>query len=270
MGTAETGREDRIAHGRPARTGSTQRLAELAGDAPPESIPEVIERLAAIRDHATDTSLLAENDGIASFTKLYHVITTRVGEMVESGEFRSSEFLVRLDLEFAERYFQALRRYAADIHTAPGVWRVLFDNRSDPNVAPVNFAVLGVNAHINYDLAHALIATWRHVTPDGDGADTEQYHDYRLVNDVFEMEMDGLREELDSLLSNGPDGAPWDVGANWLADLVVTFTRDLAWDEAKRVWRQGATPEICRASERRLDSIATLIGQGVLRAPLPF
>jgi len=254
----------------PASTGSTQRLAELAGDAPPTSIPEVVKRLAEIRDYAASTSLLGENDGIAAFTKLYHVITTRVGEMVDSGRFRSSPFLVRLDLEFAERYFQALRSYAADIHTTPGVWRVLFDNRSDPKVPPVNFAVLGVNAHINYDLAHALIATWRHVEPDGDGPDSAQYHDYRLINDVFEMEMDGLREELDSLLSAGPDGAPWDVGANWLADLVVTFTRDLAWDEAKRVWQAGATPEVCQASERKLDRTATFIAEGVLRLPLPF
>jgi uncharacterized protein DUF5995 len=255
---------------KPGPTGSTQRLAELAGDSPATSIPEVVKRLEEIRDYAANTSLLGENDGIASFAKLYHVITRRVGEMVESGEFQSSPFLVRLDLEFAERFFQALRRYAADIHTAPGVWRVLFDNRSDPNVAPVNFAVLGVNAHINFDLAHALIATWRHVAPDGDDTESAQYHDYRLINEVFKMEMDGLREELDSLLSHGPDGAPWDVGANWLADLVVTFTRDLAWDEAKGVWERGASPEECRASERRLDSMATLIGQGVLRTPLPF
>lgn len=258
-----------IAH-EPASTGSTQRLAELAGDAPATSIPEVVERLAEIRDHAASTSLLGENDGIAAFSKLYHVITRRIGDMAENGEFRSSPFLVQLDIEFAERYFQALRRYAADIHTAPGVWRVLFDNRSDPNVAPVNFAMLGVNAHINFDLAHALIATWRRIAPDGDGPDSAQHHDYRLVNDVFEIEMDGLREELDSLLSHGPDGAPWDVGANWLADLVVTFTRDLAWEEANRVWEQGATPEVCRLSERRLDSIATFIGQGLLRTPLPF
>jgi hypothetical protein len=251
------------------KPGSTQRLAELAGDSPATSIPEVVKRLAEIRDYAASTSLLGENDGIASFGKLYHVITRRVGEMVESGEFQSSPFLVRLDIEFAERFFQALRSYAADIHTTPGVWRVLFDNRSDPNVAPVNFAVLGVNAHINFDLAHALIATWRRVAPDGEDTESAQFHDYRLINKVFEIEMDGLREELDSILSNGPDGAPWDVGANWICDLVVRFTRDLAWDEAKRVWEQGASEAACKASERRLDATATFIGKQVLRTPLP-
>ena len=126
VGIAETGLEadsiNTVAR-RPGSRGSTQRLAELAGSTPATSIEEVVRRLAAIRDHATNTSVLGENDGIAAFTKLYHIITRRVGEMVESGEFRSSPFLVRLDIEFAERFFQALRSYAEDIHTAPGVWR---------------------------------------------------------------------------------------------------------------------------------------------------
>jgi hypothetical protein len=253
---------------RPGSRGSTQRLAELAGTTRAASIEEVCERLAAIRDHASSTSLLGEDDGIAAFSRLYHVITRRIGDMAEAGEFSSTPFLVRLDIEFAERYFQALRSYAADIATAPRVWRVLFDNRSDPRVAPVNFAVAGVNAHINVDLACALVATWRHLPPDGDEKG-RQYHDYRLINEVFEVEMDPLREDLDSLLSAGPDGAPWDRGANWIADLVIRFTRDLAWDEAERVWRRGAGPQVCAASEERLDAIATFIGERLLRTPLP-
>ena len=254
---------------RPGRRGSTQHIATLTGSTPATSIEEVCRRLAAIRDHAASTSLLGEGDGIASFSKLYHIITRRIGTMAADGDFRSTPFLVRLDIEFAERYFQALRSYADDIESAPRVWRVLFDNRSDPRVAPLNFAVAGVNAHINFDLSCALVATWRHVAPDGDGEGSAQFHDYRLINNVFEVEMDPLREDLDSLLSAGPDGAIWDRTANWMADLVIRFTRDLAWDEAKRVWRHGASPEACAASEERLDAVATFIGERLLRAPLP-
>ena len=267
-GIVTRGREPAVGL-RPDGRGSTQRLAELAGDRPAGSIAEVVERLAAIRDHAVSTSLLGEGDGIASFSTLYHIITRRIGDMAEGGEFRSTDFLVRLDIEFAERYFQALRSYAQDISSPPRVWRVLFDNRSDPHVAPVNFAVAGVNAHINFDLSCALIATWRHIAPDGDGEDGAQFHDYRLVNEVFEAEMDPLREDLDSLLSAGPDGAIWDRAANWMADLVIRFTRDLAWNEAERVWGQGATPEVCAASEERLDVMAAFVGERLLRTPLP-
>lgn len=262
MGTGESVRPD-------GGHGTTQHLAHLAGATPATSIQEVLERLAAIRDHATSTSLLGEDDGIAAFTKLYHVITAHIGTLADRGEFRSREFLVRLDIEFAERYFAALRSYARDMSTAPRVWRVVFDNRSDPRIPALNFAVAGVNAHINYDLSCALVATWHHVAPDGDGHESAQFHDYRLINDVFEAEMDPLREDLDSLLSQGPDGAVWDRTANWMADLVIRFTRDLAWDEAKRVWDKGGDPEDVRASEAKLDAIATFIGETLVRTPLP-
>jgi hypothetical protein len=258
-----TGDGDR--HGRP---GTTQHLAELTGTTPPTSIAEVVERLAAIRDYAASTSMLGEDDGIAAFTRLYHVITSRIGEMADRGEFHSPEFLVRLDIEFAERYFNALRSYARDMSTTPRVWRVVFDNRSDPRIPAVNFAVAGVNAHINFDLSCALVATWHHVPPDGDGPESAQFFDYRLVNEVFEAEMEPLREDLDSLLSMGPDGAIWDRAANWVSDLVIRFTRDLAWDEGKRVWDKGGGPDDVRESEMKLDAIATFIGEQLIRTPV--
>jgi hypothetical protein len=258
VGSAETG-----------EPGSTQKLAELTGTTPAASIPEVVERLAAIRDYAARTSLLGENDGIAAFTRLYHVITAHIGEMADRGEFRNGDFLVRLDIEFAERFFDAIRAYARDMNSAPRVWRVIFDNRSDPRIPAINFAIAGVNAHINFDLSCALVATWHHIPPDGDAPDSAQFHDYRLVNDVFEAEMDPLREDLDSLLSQGPDGAIWDRTANWMADLVIRFTRDLAWDEAKRVWAKGGDEEDVRESEAKLDAVATFIGETLIRTPLP-
>jgi hypothetical protein len=249
--------------------GTTQHLAALAGDGPPESIPEVLDRLVAIGDHAAGTSMLGENDGIAAFTRLYHVITDTIGGLAAAGEFADSEFLVRLDLEFAERYFAALRRYAVDACSVPRPWRVLFDNRSNPCVPAVNFAVAGVNAHINYDLAAALVSTWDHVSPDAGGPGSAQYRDYCAINDVFETNMDPLREDLGSLLSQGPDGAVWDRAANHLADLVIRFTRDLAWDEAREVWTDGADDRRRRASDRKLDAIAGFLGGRLLSLPLP-
>jgi hypothetical protein len=260
----ETGKLTRTGGG----AGSTQHLARLAGTSTPGSIPDVIRRLAAIHDYASGTSMLRDDDGIAAFTRLYHVITSRINQMVENDEFHDPKFLIRLDLEFAERYLRAIRVYAEDRHRTPAVWRLLFDNRSDPRIAPVNFAIAGVNAHINFDLSCALVSTWKSVAPDGDGKDSAQFHDYQLINDVFEQEMDPLREELGSFLSRGPDGAFWDRGADWVADLVIRFTRDLAWDEAKKVWHQGADDKVRQASEERLDSIAAFVGERLLRAPV--
>lgn len=254
---------------RGVQLGTTQYLAVLAGNGPPTSIPEVLDRLVAIRDHAVRTSMRGEDDGIAAFTSLYHVITDTIGKLAAAGEFADSAFLVRLDLEFAERYFVALRRYATDAYAVPRPWRVLFDNRSNPCIPAVNFAVAGVNAHINYDLAAALVSTWDHVAPDGGGQKSAQYRDYCAINDVFETNMDPLRERLGSLLSQGPDNAWWDRAANHLADMVIRFTRDLAWDEAREVWTDGADDDRRQASDSKLDHIAGFLGGRLLSLPLP-
>jgi hypothetical protein len=157
----------------------------------------------------------------------------------------------------AEGYFSALRRYAVDPRATPLAWRVLFDRRADPAVPAARFAVAGANAQLNLDLAGALVSTWERVGPDDGTADSRQYRDYCLLNEVCEATLDPFRERL----ATGP--APDPTGAH-LADLVVRFTRDLAWDEAREVWTDGADEQRRRASDEKLDAIAGFLGSRLL------
>lgn len=244
-------------------TGSTQELARIAGKEV-QSIAEVVQRLEDIRDYAASTSLLGADDGIACFTRLYHIITKNVLETAAAGRFADKAFLTRLDIEFARRYFQALRAYAVNTQAAPRCWRLLFDRRSDRIIRPVHFAAAGVNAHVNFDLAAALLATWTDFPPDNAGVRLE---DYRRINEIFAVEMDDLRELFGSALSAGEDGSLWDRFANRASDLLVRLTRDLAWDEAIDVWEARDRPSAARSSERKLDAIAEILGRGLLEAP---
>jgi hypothetical protein len=241
------------------------RLAELAGPGDPRSIPEVLDRLAAIRDAATAASVRGEDDGIAAFTGFCHVVTATVDELRAAGAFAAPEFLVRLDLEIAERFFAALRRYAVDARSTPLAWRVLLDRRADPAVPPARFAVAGANALLNLDLAGALVSTWERVGPDDGTGDSPQYRDYCLLNEVCETALDPLRERL----AQRAAGAPPDPTAVHLADLVVRFTRDLAWDEAREVWTDGADEQRRRASDEKLDAIAGFLGSRLLGPSAP-
>ena len=128
-------------------------------------------------EYASSSTTAGENDGIVCFTVLYRTIT----ETVDNETYEDRDFLVRLDLEFARRYFRALRRYASDRGSAPRPWRLLFDARSDPDIERVQFAAAGVNAHINYDLADALLATWEDFRPNA-----ARQRDFGKVNDVFD------------------------------------------------------------------------------------
>jgi Family of unknown function (DUF5995) len=248
------------AGGSGVRTAALARLAELTGPGGARSIPEVLDRLAAIRDEAGAASGRGEDDGIAAFTGFCHVVTATVDELRTSGTFAAPEFVVRLDLEIAERYFAALRRYAVDARTAPLAWRVLFDRRDDPAVPAARFAVAGANAQLNLDLAGALVSTWERVGPDDGAADSPQYRDYCLLNEVCEATLDPLCERLAQHST--------DPTAVHLSDLVVRFTRDLAWDEAREVWTDGADEQRRRASDGKLDAIAGFLGARLL-GPLP-
>jgi hypothetical protein len=60
------------------------------------------------------------------------------------------------DVVFADLYLDALRAFRADPPSAPRPWRVAFTAGS--GLPPVAHLLLGMNAHINYDLPQALVA----------------------------------------------------------------------------------------------------------------
>lgn len=246
-----------------------RRLAELAGTTAPRDIPEVLVRLEAIEKYATASSRRGSEDGIASFTTLYRTITATIDDLDVRQEFHAPQrFLARLDVEFAERYFEALRSYAVSPDSTPQCWRVLFEHREDPDIPMVNFAAAGVNAHINYDLSAALLRTWEDCDPYEEHRSLQQ-RDYDVINEIFAIEMDGLRERMRSFLSQGHDGAIWDRGANWAGDVVVRWTRTLAWDEATEVWRDGNRDTAVTRSDERRGGFAGTLGAIILKVPLP-
>src|SRR5512133_3320634 len=74
------------------------------------------------------------------------------------GGFVDPAWTERRDLAFAELYLDALERWNED-GTAPGPWQVAFALAgSEPRVPPIRHLLLGMNAHINFDLPQALLA----------------------------------------------------------------------------------------------------------------
>jgi Family of unknown function (DUF5995) len=243
----------------PIRKGSTQRLAEIV-QKDVTSISEVVERLTQVYEYAVESTTAGEDDGIVCFTKLYRTIT----ETVDGVDYEDRDFLVRLDLEFARRYFRALGSYAEDRRSAPEPWRLLFDARSDPDIERVQFAAAGVNAHINYDLADALLATWEDFEPN-DG----RRQDFDKINEVFDRHMDGLRQ-----VNNAPFGSPgeddsiFDRISNGISSLLVRGTRANAWRDAEQVW-EDKDPKAARdAMLAEHAVVAGLLGRALLH-PLP-
>lgn len=241
-------------------------LAALAKLAEPrcDDVPDVIERLARIAERAAALAPRRHDDGIACFTRLYHQITVDVLDGYRAGELFScpGDFILELDVAFARRYLDALVAHARG--SAPDCWTVLFDRRQDEDTEPWRFAAAGVNAHVNFDLAFALLDVWeRHRVPLG--TPRQQYDDYLAINTIFERNMDELCNSFDAPWSDvGGHGSIFDRAGNVLGDILVTGTRDLAWTFAERMWRHRGRPDHRTVPEATLDRLATGLARALI------
>ena len=229
---------------------------------PVTSVVEVIDRLTEIRDW---TAEVAPTCGIAEFSDLYLTITQGIRDRIEQGDFFADNgYLTRLDVSFANRYFDALRAWAAEERT-PRSWRVLFEAPDDGELMAIQLAGAGVNAHINFDLAVATVDTGRAM---GDGAlDTgTRREDYARVNDVFAERMDALlRNVFEAQALSGQDSQSGRLPAlGRLMTRVVTAARQFAWEDAEELWPLPRRSDDWDAKESSMDTVAYLVGRGLL------
>jgi hypothetical protein len=226
---------------------------------PVGSLDEVVSRLAEIDDAV---AAVAPECGVGRFTGVYLTITSRIREHIRTGGFfTDGAYLARLDVVFANRYFDALRAWAGG-DAAPECWRLLFDRPGGGEITAVQLAAGGVNAHINLDLAVAVVETGREFG-DADLAAPHRHDDYTKVNDVFAEQMDGL---LDGLVADPPGVAHPVLGR--LVTAVVAVARRHAWEDAEALWPLPRRSEAWAAREARMDAVACWFGRRLL-ADLP-
>jgi hypothetical protein len=99
--------------------------------------------------------LTPDQEHLRGFLGTYERTTLAVGKAVDDRYFEDPGWVERWDVAFAELYLDAL-----DVHLGGGTparpWRLAFDAPSD--LAPLRHVLLGINAHVNYDLPQALLA----------------------------------------------------------------------------------------------------------------
>ncbi len=229
---------------------------------PVTSVVEVIDRLTEIRDW---TARAAPACGVAEFSDLYLTITQGIGDRIERGDcFADNGYLARLDVSFANRYFDALRAWAGGQRT-PRAWQVVFVGRDDGELMAIQLAGAGVNAHINFDLAVATVDTGREM---GDAElDTgSRREDYGKVNDVFAERMDKLlRDLVEARAAAAQGGEPERLSAlGRLMTRIVTAARQFAWEDATELWSLPRRSKAWDTKEQHMDAVAYLVGRSLL------
>ena len=77
---------------------------------------------------------------------------------ITQGFFADPGFMTELDVTFANLYFAAAAALS-DPAVVPAAWQPLVDRRSAAGIEPIQFALAGMNTHINHDLPLAVVAT---------------------------------------------------------------------------------------------------------------
>jgi hypothetical protein len=230
-----------------------QALAEIVGQPAPATIADVIARMEAI------DGLLAANDGLKWFNRLYLMVTQQVDLNPPSGGWHDPAWLTQLDVVFAGYYFSAIRDYLAGVET-PSSWGALFEARFRSGVDRIQFALAGMNAHINHDLAQALLTTDAQmgIVPAAGGA---EHADYEAVNALLNTVMP---QALTMLASDALGLIAEDTGkvGRLLAFWNVCRARDLAWDFADHLrGLEGLTREFALDAQ---DALTGALGRAIL------
>jgi hypothetical protein len=202
-------------------------LLEVLSSNPPTSIDEVIQRMQRIED------TLAEDDGLRWFNLLYLKVTEHVRDNPPQGAWQDPVWLARLDVVFANLYFAALAAFLAG-KPVPKSWQVLFEARERKGIDRIQFALAGMNAHINHDLSFALLQLDDEMHK-GFNEDTPEHQDYEHVNDLLEAVLPLALEFLAKGDRLGQIAQDTGKVGKMLALWNIRVARDLAWEFAEHL-----------------------------------
>lgn len=228
------------------------RLAQLiAKDS--ASIEEVAQTLAAV-----DAILDGTRDGLKWFNTLYLEVTLAVLQRVQQNGFSSpegTEFISKLDFVFANFYLGALRSWLRD-GSLPDSWRIMFAQRTNAKLARIQFALAGVNAHINRDLAIAVVSTSSQLT-------SSQYNAYTALNTTLDSLIQKAEREL--MITLPGDALP-SVNAvqQMVAAWSVAAARESAWVHAEILSTINGNSVLTQRFVDSLDGTAALAGKALL------
>ena len=137
------------------------------------------------------------NDSRRIFLSCYQMMTQNMLGAVDEDQFYDSDWVQRLLNRFADYYFVALDAYESDPQRAPLVWQVAHNATRNANAWAIQTLLLGVNAHINYDLVLALVDV---LAPEWDRLDemqrNQRHEDHDRVNTIIAATIDAVQDDI--------------------------------------------------------------------------
>jgi len=231
-------------------------LTDIVKPAPVSSINDVLSIMTTI------DSRLPDSDGVKWFNRLYLQVTRSVQQAVTGPAFQDAQFMSKLDVVFANLYFAAIAAGDLDSSCAPPAWRPLLSARRNRGIARLQFALAGMNAHINRDLPQGIVQVFEALGGDPTSDDVRR-QDFDSVNELLER----VESKVKADFSVGVIGVV-DVAAGRVDDVAamwnVRVARKAAWTNAEVLWTLRRAPHIRSAFFDTLDRSTGLAGRGLL------
>jgi len=145
-----------------------------------KTIDEVLEQLDAIIADA-----VKNNDHLGYFAYIYRRTTAQIKQAILEKKYEDNERMEKFDVLFANKYLEAYYNFHNGLPVCKS-WAVAFEAKKERRTI-LQHIILGMNAHINFDLGMAAAEYSR-------GSDIGSLkNDFMLVNDVLASLVDELQ-----------------------------------------------------------------------------
>ena len=213
------------------------------------TIQEVLHQLDTIIDES-----IANNSRIGLFAYIYRRTTAEIASEIALGNFEDNQRLEVLDVAFANLYLDAYNAYQNG-QPLSAVWAFAFDHADEP-LTILQHIMLGMNAHINLDLAISTAVTMS-------GKDiTSIENDFNKVNDILFQITNELQDRL-SRVSPLMFFLDW-FGSNKdeeVIDFSMRKAREQSWNSANLLWSLGGSNN--ENAIKKIDQLVLLISERI-------
>ncbi len=198
---------------------------------------------------------------LAFFPAVYRATTARVRAGIHRGTFADGARMGRLVTTFANRYLAALT--ASGDPSSPRSWQVAFDAASRQHLMILQHVLLGMNAHINFDLPLAVVET-----ANGGSVDALEA-DFLAINAILAEVLDPVQEVIGrfSPLLDILDRLGGEKDER-LVTFSISTARDEAWHEATRLAVES--PARRERSMLSLDRRVALLSEHIIAPDGPM
>ena len=157
------------------------------------------------------------------FLATYSRTTQAVADAIERRLFVDNDWVERWDVAFADLYLDAV-----EAEDPPGPWRQAFT--ADPSLPALRQVLLGINAHINYDLPQALLAVITDDEFDDPQLMARRRDDHERIDEILSSRVSAEDAALEGERS---------LSDRLLAPVNRLATKRLLSESRRKVWRNS-------------------------------